>query len=227
MTNQLNRTPEWARLKNAGILSVVDEPGRITVSRVSPGEQMLKTWQTLTWTVPVGLLVLGLVFGGIVGIFVALPTIIIWLCLTLFCRVLPGKERLDRFADRVVFTPEKLYFFRGQEMRYVLPREALQQIVCEKDDYGLRSHMFVADIGWMSAFPMSDATEQLLINNILMAAYRQPIHLDYEWPDYAAGPGPVLHDAPQVFASPPGAPGMATGTARGPQVLSFKPLTKP
>lgn len=176
MRDHLNRSGDWLRLKNAGMLAVRDEPGQIMVSRVSPLEKAYGNMMLFVLGFPLGAMVLGMV-GGIWGALAGGLTASLVSGILFFCGVIPAKMRLAKFADCVAFTPDAVYFFRKTKLFYKLPREGMQQIVADVEGR-LRYHRFIADVGYVCAFPLTDETDQLLTNNILMAAFNQPVWLD-------------------------------------------------
>ncbi len=177
MPDHLQRTDDWLRLSRSGLFEVEDLPGKITLRRVSPGWKQVGWWQLIALGAPV----IGAIsdhngtmedahIGAFCGGFFSL--------VFLFCLILPGRYRLGKYADRVVFTPTEVHLYKGARRHRILDRHGLQQIVPDQDHHGLRYHMFVSDTDWVSAFAMSDPTEQTLMNNILMVAFNQPLHLD-------------------------------------------------
>ncbi len=197
MSEPLHRTPEWDRLKRSGFFQIRDEPGRITVFRVSPAKEKMEQMKSIAIVAPLAGTALGFVagFGGMIfGLILGL----VLGAACFFGTYMPAKKRIDRFADRVIFAASDVYFYTGKEEQGSLPREALQQIVPDQDEFKLRSHKFLSDVGYIWAFPMSTETEHLLMNNILMAAFKQPVHLDLMKHEAPAARVVEMSAAPQI-----------------------------
>ncbi len=105
-------------------------------------------------------------------------------------------------AHKVEFNAERVEFY-GLFGGHVggLPREAMQQIAVERtksEKHPVTFHHFLADTGYMPAFPTRQERNALVRNNLLMAAYAQPVHLDLAAyrPTYgtAVPPTPDIHD---------------------------------
>ena len=186
MTNpiQLHRTPEWGRLKRTGFFKIEDRPGEIVVSKGAwpvfvGGGMVLASCLPLLfshWMLP---LTVG--FGGI------------WAWATL---------RTLSHGYKVRFTPDELVFYGPLGVRQgSLQRVAMQQIAVKttdekRDDF---CHEFIADTGWMQAFWGRGKTRGSVQNNVLMAAFAQPIHLDLlrEAPAFDVESQPQLHLQPR------------------------------
>ncbi|MBQ8106019.1 MAG: hypothetical protein IJ127_24475 [Afipia sp.] len=54
----------------------------------------------------------------------------------------------------------------------------MQQIMVQENNRRAFGSQFVSDTGWIAAFTDPSKTRATLKNNLLMAAYRQPVHLD-------------------------------------------------
>ncbi len=177
MSEPLRRTPDWDQLKEADFFQIVDLPGEISLSRASPAEKKIKFIRTIALLLPLGGALLGFMFFP-VGLIICVPIALVFSAVWYFGVYLSAKAGLKGFADRVIFTADRIYFYTGDHEHGSLRREALQQIVPDRNKGGMRSHKFLADTGYTWAFPMSSETEHLLMNNILMAAFKQPVHLD-------------------------------------------------
>lgn len=173
----LHRTDDWPRLRNSGFVQVGDYPGRIVIHREKAGRAQIDTCKAL--------FLAAVVFGltpAINGHYVT--AIFSGMAMALFGGLIFGmvilsiKSRMRRYADTVIFTPTDVEFFSGKTCFGSLPRQGMQQIVADKDHHGLRHHRFIADVGYISAFPTQGATDHLIVNNILMSAFGQPLHLD-------------------------------------------------
>lgn len=166
MTRPLNlhRTPEWGRLKQAGFFKIDDQPGAITLS-VAPTPVFVCI--ALAAVFGIGplllspfLLPLSLAFGGL----------FVW-----------GAYKNMRHGYKVRFGPDELTFYGPFGDRHgVLPREAMQQIAVKEIDEKRHGcvHEFIADMGWKRAFFVQGETKAAVQNNVLMAAFAQPVHLD-------------------------------------------------
>jgi len=198
MNEQLHRTPEWDRLKGSGFFQVEDRPGQIALGRASPYEKKMDNLMLFAVGFPAALVVVGLMMGGIWGAFGAALPAALFFGITYFISIQPGKAFARSCADMVIFTPHAVYFRRGTENLGQLPREAMQQIVPDQDKQLVRSHKFLSDVGYIWAFVGSGENEHLLMNNILMAAFKQPVHLDLM--DQAPSPASVMDmtAAPQI-----------------------------
>lgn len=173
----MHRTAEWPRLRDCGFLLIHDQPGRITAYMEKPGKRQIRT----CLAIGAGFIGFGLmpalnghvVTGMVCGVVMALLA-----CLIFGPVIVAIMTRMSGFADRVVFMPEEIEFYIGKRKWGTLPREAMQQILADKDQHGLRYHRFIADTGYCSAFPGVDETNHLIVNNVLMSAFGQPVHLD-------------------------------------------------
>lgn len=197
--NDMHRTPEWARLKSAGFFQIEDRPGEIILTRVSPQKRTLNILTMVAVGFPVAAFLLGLV-GGFWGACGAGFSAALFGAILFFVGVLPAKRRLEQFADGVIFTPHDVFFLRGDRDFGSLPRDSMQQIAPDQDGHQTRSHKFLADVGYVWAFAGSGPSEQLLMNNILMAAFKQPLHLDVmeAAPAQQAAPDVTAYAAPQI-----------------------------
>lgn len=178
----LNRTEEWHRLVRTGYFHITDLPGEITVANKGGIHSLpWKIW--LPGYVGATLLVLALLnLNTLAALFMALFGI------ALLARSGPvfAIEAWKLFhgrAAKAVFTPEGVVFYgRGGRQVNALRRESLQQIALEEVESKRVQgfcHTFVADTGWMKAFPAHVGKHEATIrNNLLMAAFAQPLELD-------------------------------------------------
>jgi hypothetical protein len=197
--NNLIRTDDWDRLKRSGYLLIDDQPGRITATGKKAGRDAIRKFKMI-FVMTVALGFLPAVFGNFGAAILGGIVMTILASLTSGLMLISIRNRFAEFADKVVFTPTEVEFYRGRKSLGMLPRPALQQILADKDKHGLRYHRFIADVGFGSAFPSTDETEHVIINNILMAAFGQPVHLD----GMNAVPVHAVDDAaPQIVAMLP------------------------
>lgn len=167
-----NRTADWPRLMASGFLKVADEGDQITVSSGLPRS----AWGLF---VVAGLIYLAgfaaMGFAAAVGLFIWLFILIpLW----------QFYVRFGRSAYRVRYGAEALEFFGpvGNRLGY-LRREAMQQIAVEEEKTKARDgretslfyHWFYSDNGYIPAFPQENARTATMRNNLLMAAFAQPV----------------------------------------------------
>ncbi|MEI9904452.1 MAG: hypothetical protein WDN06_11115 [Asticcacaulis sp.] len=178
MTN-LNRTAEWPRLKNSFILPVEDQPGKIVITNSIEA----------TAVIMMGLQAIGAVITVIALIWMiaahdVMSYIFFVICLGVLLRtgVTLYWPLYLTVAHKVEFNSERIEFY-GLFANHMggLAREAMQQIAVEKtksEKHAVTYHHFLADSGYMPAFPSRREQDALIRNNLLMAAFGQPLHLD-------------------------------------------------
>lgn len=177
MTHFANRTDDWPRLVRADLFKVTDEPGRITCS-LTP----VAFFIFLLPTVAVGLFCLTGLFS--VRGLGSLMTVA-FLLAVFFLPLLMATLRRARVAYRVTFLADRVEFYGPLGLRHgSLSRESLQQITVHKEEVSKPNtasrltHQFIADTGWIYAFPTHNASLAMLRNNLLMSAFAQPIDMD-------------------------------------------------
>lgn len=178
-----HRTAEWGRVSRSGFLSVTDEAGEIVVRSLPP--------IILPLRLALGLLSLAgalycLPFGllgdqgalAISGGAAAYAALMLWLYAQLYLG----------YAYAVRFRAEEIVFCNAIGMQIgFIERAAMQQIAVEAVPYQqskdapakhLQMHVFYSDSGFISAMPQTNERHALMRNNVLISAFRQPVHLD-------------------------------------------------
>lgn len=181
MTNYLNRTAEWDRLKTTPFFQIEDAPGSISITnKLKIGHLVMRNW--LRVVISSTLIFMGIMIqeDGITGLLVLMGMLGL-LGLVVGIIGLVWRVHRDR-AHKVVFTPDAVYLYgmSGRELGG-LPRDSMQQIAVETTERKKQKifyHNFISDMGWAQALPCVDPTEATLRNNLLMVAWRQPLELD-------------------------------------------------
>jgi hypothetical protein len=166
-----HRTSDWARLSESTLFDIEDRPGLIVVRQAARDMRQVKR---VLWGFWAFVLLFPLLFGlaaWIVSMF-TLGLFAAW-----FTRnVLRG---LKAQPLEVRFLADRLEFYQlGGKRQAVLHRDGMQQISVQENNRRAFGSQFMSDIGWIMAFTDPSKTRAILKNNLLMAAYRQPVHLD-------------------------------------------------
>lgn len=166
-----NRTPDWPQLRDSGLFDVIDQPGLIVVKQ--PARDMVRMKRAL------------LIAWGFVVFFPLLLGPVAWLASLFMLAPFLGWftwkaiQGIHRCPLEVRFTPDSIEFYKlGGKFDGRLERRAMQQIVPRKDERKAYRHRFIAEDGWHTAFTDPSEMNATLKNNLLMAAFRQPVHLD-------------------------------------------------
>ena len=196
MNSALNRTADWHRLRSTNFFTIEDEPGAITLSKRTHTRKFLVGFVGFVWLLPV-------VLGGGSAIGVAVGTFMALILGFPMFFILLG---LMGYASKVRFTPDGVEFFGSSgRSKGFLAREAMQQIAVETDSRQLHFHRFIADDGYCSAFIGNNKTDALLMNNIILAAFAQPLELDLVQRATARA---AVYDAPVLTLTPSHRPGL-------------------
>lgn len=167
MQSLLNRTEEWPRVSRARFFKIDDRPGEITITKSGYGFWVCMAFGAAFMVVPVLLQNIGFYVGWLFAPF------FFWAAI----------QNLGH-GHKVRFTPERLFFYGPLSNPIgTLDRVAMQQIMVKevqtkKGPSGRFYHQFIADTGWMSAFYCKGETLAAIQNNVLMAAFAQPLELD-------------------------------------------------